>query len=69
MLAALDSHSVVLKSRRGYAFWSDVNNDRIIRSHLNASERVVVVTGGMSCVCKFAVQCEVTIVPLALSFR
>lgn len=52
----------IFKPRRGYAFWSDFSSDTIIRSYLNASERVVFVTGGMSCVCKSTIMRIISII-------
>ena len=50
--SALAAESSFNLCRRQYAFWSNRNNDRIIRSYLNTTQRVTLVSGGMSCVCK-----------------
>ena len=36
-------------------FWGDQNNDKIVRSILNGTDDTTLVTGGMSCICKFNV--------------
>lgn len=43
---------ILILCRRKYAFWSDTSNDRIIRSYLNTTQRITLVSGRMSCVCK-----------------
>ena len=43
----------LLHCRKEYIFWSDTSNDRIIRSYLNTTQRMVIVSGGMSCVSKW----------------
>ena len=45
-------HVCLCMSLRGnYLFWSDARRNNIIRSRLDNTEREVLVTGGMSCVC------------------
>ena len=58
-LVAYNCHHYVLyltHYRKDYIFWSDTVSDRIVRSRLNGTDRVILLTGGMSCVCELIVR-------------